>query len=76
MSIIMHCRHCENTIGTLPHDPTTERKLGIHTLSKDEQEEMIAYHENGNVYVQSICESCEETLKKYPEFHALPYFIQ
>lgn len=75
-SIVFKCRHCASTIGTVSQQHVTEAMLGIHTLTEEEQNEMIHYKENGNMHIQSICEQCEETLGNYPEFHALHYFIQ
>ncbi len=76
MSVVFECRHCSSIIGTVTKQDVTETMLGIHTLTEEEQNEMIHYKENGNMHIQSICEQCEETLGDHPELHALHYFIQ
>lgn len=50
--------------------------LGFDQLTNEEKQEMIAYHDNGDIQVQTICESCEETLGQHPQYHELDFFIQ
>jgi hypothetical protein len=50
--------------------------LGFNQLSEKDKQEMIQYRDNGDVHVQTICESCEETLGKNPQYHELDFFIQ
>lgn len=76
MAIVFECRHCLNTIGTVSQNDVTDAMLGIDQLSNQEQQEMIQYKGNGDMYIKSICEQCEETLGQHPEFHELNYFIQ
>ena len=45
-----------------------------HRGSKDK--EMIHFHENGNIYIKTICESCQETLASYPEYYEYEKFLQ
>lgn len=75
MSILLQCRHCGDAIGSVAKSDVSETMLGIDTLSQKEHEEMIEYKEDGTMVIQSICEQCEDTLTKYPEFHELHYFI-
>ncbi len=50
--------------------------LGFNQLSGQEKEEMIQYHDNGDIHVKTICESCEDTLGQHPQYHELDFFIQ
>lgn len=76
MSIIYKCRHCGQHVGELDQSMVETSSLGWDQLSKEEQQEMIHYKENGDVHIQTICESCEATLGAYPEYHELDFFIQ
>ncbi|MBL1704996.1 DUF2757 family protein, partial [Klebsiella pneumoniae] len=37
---------------------------------------MIHFHENGNIYIKTICELCQETLASYPEYYEYEKFLQ
>ncbi|RLL41682.1 DUF2757 family protein [Oceanobacillus piezotolerans] len=76
MSIVYSCRHCGQQIGKLDQKVVDTSILGFNQLSVKEKEEMIHYQDNGNILVKSICESCEESLGRYPEYHELDFFIQ
>jgi hypothetical protein len=37
---------------------------------------MIDYLPNGDIYVKTICEDCQEALDRNPDFHQCEKFIQ
>lgn len=76
MSIVYKCRHCGHVIGEIEQTILDSTTLGWDQLSVEEKKEMIHYLSNGDVHIQSICESCEESLSRYPEYHELDFFIQ
>lgn len=76
MPIIYNCRHCGQEIGKLEQDIVDTTMLGLDKLSTGETKEMIHFKKNGDVHIQAICESCEETLGSHPHYHELDYFIQ
>ena len=76
MSFIYKCRHCENIIGKLEQVTLSTSRLGIDQLSNEDKKEMIHYQSNGDVHIQTICESCEESLGHHPQYHELDFFIQ
>jgi len=76
MSIDYKCRHCEHVIGQLDRENITESQLGINELSTDDKKEMIQYQSNGDIHIQTICENCEDSLGKHPQYHELDYFLQ
>lgn len=75
MSIVYKCRHCGHVIGELSQDVLVTEKLGWDQLSHEDKKEMIQHQSNGDIYIQAICESCEESLSNHPEYHELDYFI-
>jgi len=76
MSIVYKCRHCGHVIGQLDQSSVNKSRLGLDKLSNEDKEEMVQYHSNGDVHIQAICESCEESLGDHPQYHELDFFIQ
>ncbi|MFD1849259.1 anti-sigma-F factor Fin family protein [Oceanobacillus bengalensis] len=76
MSIVYKCRHCGHEVGKLENQVIDTSLLGFEQLSVQEKREMIQYQDNGDVFVRTICENCEESLGRYPEYHELDFFIQ
>lgn len=76
MSFIYVCRHCKHAIGEVGQRTFSTSRLGLDQLTSIEKKDMIHYHENGDVYIQSICENCEESLNSHPHYHELDFFIQ
>ncbi|KMY30693.1 MULTISPECIES: anti-sigma-F factor Fin [Lysinibacillus] len=75
MSVRYRCRHCEVEIGTLPFDADdTIRKLHIFELG--EADDYVEKDQHGHTTVHCICEQCEDSLKQYPDYHALNKWIQ
>lgn len=75
MAIHYHCRHCGVSIGTLDQLSVHSERLGLHKLSDEERLDMVSYDEQGNINVTSICEDCQETLQRNPEYHQYDYLI-
>lgn len=66
------CKHCRHSVGSLSHDNWTEadavRHTGLITLSPVEQNEAVAYNkDHGVMYVQTVCEHCQQALESHPE---------
>ncbi|HLR51936.1 MAG TPA: anti-sigma-F factor Fin family protein [Candidatus Avamphibacillus sp.] len=76
MSIVYKCRHCGHQIGELDQRIVDTSWLGWDQLSIEDKKEMIHYKEDGNIQIDTICESCEETLEEHPQYHELDFFIQ
>lgn len=76
VAIVYNCRHCGQEIGKLENQVIDTSLLGFDQLSEKEKQEMIEYRNNGDIQVQTICESCEETLGQHPQYHELDFFIQ
>lgn len=75
MSVRYRCRHCEVEIGRLPFDADdTIRKLHIFELG--EADDYVEKDQHGLTTVHCICEQCEDSLKQYPDYHALNKWIQ
>lgn len=75
MSIVFTCRHCNRVLGKLDQKVVSTTSLGLSGLTSSEQKEMIKYHNNGQVSVYTICESCEVSLEQHPHYHEQDYFI-
>ncbi|MGQ0452498.1 anti-sigma-F factor Fin [Bacillus sp. SS-TM] len=62
-----YCRHCGGNVGSINAEKVYSDVL--FQLTEQEVVEMIHFHENGNIYIKTICESCQETLASYPEYY-------
>ncbi|CAM4206406.1 DUF2757 domain-containing protein [Bacillus cereus] len=69
-----YCRHCGNNVGSIIAEKVYSDVL--FQLTEQEVVDMIHFHENGNIYIKTICESCQETLASYPEYYEYEKFLQ
>ena len=76
MSIIYSCKHCGNVVGQLDQQVIDTEVLGWNELTAEDRKEMIQYQNNGDISIRIICEDCQESLEKNPNYHELDYFIQ
>lgn len=75
MAIHYYCRHCGIKLGSLEKHIISSEKLGLHKLTDHERKEMVQYESNGDISIKSICEDCQESLERYPDFHQNDYLI-
>ena len=69
-----YCRHCGSNVGSIIAEKVYSDVL--FQLTEQEVVDMIHFHENGNIYIKTICESCQETLAYYPEYYEYEKFLQ
>ncbi|WP_394239417.1 anti-sigma-F factor Fin family protein [Niallia oryzisoli] len=75
MAIHYHCRHCGVKLGTLEAFSVDSERLGLHTLSDEERQDMITYNSQGDIQIKSICEDCQESLEKNPQYYQNDFLI-
>ena len=75
MAMNYHCRHCGTMIGSIDHIDVQSETLGFHKLTDEERRDMINYESNGDILIKSICEYCQESLERNPNYHANDYLI-
>ena len=75
MSIHYHCRHCSVKIGTLDQSLVETERLGLHTLNDEERQEMVTYASNGDIQIKTICEDCQESLLRNPDYYQNDFII-
>ena len=79
MVIRYHCRHCETEIGSLPFESAEVVVKLIRKLENDtsqEDEEFLVMGEGGEMKVRCICEQCEESLQRFPNYYTLKKWLQ
>ncbi|WP_044641822.1 anti-sigma-F factor Fin [Risungbinella massiliensis] len=76
MAIYYQCKHCQSRLGMLEKKDVTEQELGFDRLTQEERQDIIFNDLYGDTYVHITCESCQETLDRYPERNAWSYLIQ
>ncbi|MER1987663.1 MAG: anti-sigma-F factor Fin [Solibacillus sp.] len=75
MPIRYCCRHCQAEIGTLPFD-ADKTITKLHQFEIGEIDDYIGKNGQGETVVHSICEQCEESLRQFPDYHALKRWLQ
>ncbi|WP_071393067.1 anti-sigma-F factor Fin family protein [Bacillus tuaregi] len=75
MAIHYHCRHCGVKLGSLDQVAVDSQRLGLHTLSDEERQDMVTYNSKGDIQIKSICEDCQESLEKNPEYYQNDFLI-
>jgi len=75
MAIHYHCRHCGVKLGTLTQFSIDSEQLGLHTLTDEERQDMVTYSSEGEIQIKSICEDCQESLEKNPEYYQNDFLI-
>lgn len=76
MAIHYHCRHCGTKIGSIEKTPVYSESLGLDKLTEQERMEMVTYDASGDIFITSICEDCQESLERNPDYHQLDFLIQ
>ena len=78
MTMTLHysCRHCGHPLGEITEQQIELYQSVYNFLSTEERKEIIDHGENGIVYIQSICESCQDALDQNPDYHLLEHLIQ
>lgn len=77
MQLIYVCRHCRTYLGRLNREQADERRLGLASLTAEEQADIISYNLNEDVaYVKTICDYCQEAIEAHPELALLDSPLQ
>lgn len=76
MAVIYTCRHCNQHVGKLEQKLVDTSLLGFDQLTNEEKKDMVHHKDNGDIQINTICESCEKTLGEHPHYHELDFFIQ
>lgn len=75
MALRYYCRHCGTNVGQINQQEMSYNRLGFNNLSLEERMDMLQYDPNGDLHVKVICEDCQESLERNPDYHALHTFL-
>lgn len=75
MTIRFRCRHCETEIGTV-HASTNETIRRLQQFEIGAVDDYVEVKKNGDTIVHCICEQCEDSLRQFPDYHALNKWLQ
>ncbi len=67
----MKCRHCQQTMGTIDDEERVYELIGQQPLALD----IVQLNDDGEVFVQLVCEHCEEILTQNPNLFENDTFI-
>ena len=76
MAIRYKCRHCETEIGSLPFESAKDTILLLQKMDETEEEHFLTCEKDGALTVRCICEQCEQSLRKFPDYHSLSKWLQ
>lgn len=74
MAIKMKCRHCGKSMGEVDEHPRIFDLLSDQ-LSVEDSRHMIKEDQDGELMLQLVCETCEETLTHNPSLLENDNFI-
>lgn len=76
MSIHYRCRHCEMEIGEIPLDSVDDvmSRLQLHT--NEDTGNYMSVDQDGSTTISCICEECQRSLSRNPEYYALQKWLQ
>ncbi|MDQ0273097.1 anti-sigma-F factor Fin family protein [Cytobacillus purgationiresistens] len=75
MAIHYYCRHCDTKLGSIEEKSVHAEHLGFHKLNDEERQDMISYNSSGDMQVKAICEDCQESLERNPDYHQQDFLI-
>ncbi|MGM8215708.1 anti-sigma-F factor Fin [Bacillaceae bacterium W0354] len=75
MAILMKCRHCQQTMGSVEDLVTVYDAIIRNGFTQEEINDMIQQDELGNSELHLICEECEEILAQNPSLFENENFI-
>ncbi|MFJ7936804.1 anti-sigma-F factor Fin [Sporosarcina sp. NPDC096371] len=76
MAIRYTCRHCETEIGTLPFESVKETILQLQKTDEGQEDQFLTYEKDGDLTVRCICEQCEQSLLRFPDYYTLNKWLQ
>lgn len=76
MAVRYQCRHCDTEIGSLPFESAKETILELQKMNEAEEEQYLLLDKDGQMTVRCICEECEQSLRKFPDYYSLKKWIQ
>ncbi|MFE8704037.1 anti-sigma-F factor Fin family protein [Cytobacillus sp. FJAT-54145] len=75
MAIHYQCRHCGVKMGSIDQMSLHSEQLGFHKLTDEERLDMVSFESSGDINIKSICEDCQESLERNPDYHQYDYLI-
>lgn len=67
MTVRYVCRYCGMKLGEISA-PVSEHDLGFDRLTPEERQDILRYGTDGTLIAQVVCEYCQETLERNPEW--------
>lgn len=74
VAVYYGCRHCDKTLGVVT-EPVTHEELGLHTLTEEEQNDLLTLTEAGHLHVKVICEECYGAYEENPQLYESQHVI-
>ncbi|NMM55254.1 anti-sigma-F factor Fin [Paenibacillus aquistagni] len=76
MSVNYVCKHCRTLIGRIDEPSIDRNRLGFDLLTRDEQDQYVQEHDNGDITVRMTCDYCLQAYQHNPELAGLATPLQ
>lgn len=76
MTVRYICRYCRMKLGEIDGSAADESRLGLHSLTPEERDDIITYDSKGGMVINLICDYCREALEHHPELSLVPSPLQ
>ena len=63
-------------IGSLPFESARDTLRLLQKIDEEEEERFLTVGNDGALTVRCICEQCEQSLQKYPNYYTLTKWLQ
>jgi len=63
-------------LGEIDGSAADESRLGLHSLTPEERDDIITYDSKGGMVINLICDYCREALEHHPELSLVPSPLQ
>jgi hypothetical protein len=75
VAIHYYCRHCGVKLGSIEQVSVHSEVLGLDKLTEQERQDMVIYEPSGDIQIRAICEDCQESLERNPDYHQYDFLI-
>jgi len=70
------CRHCETEIGEIPLDSAEDVMSRLQLHAKEDSGNYLSVDPDGGTTISCICEECQQSLSRNPDYYALHKWLQ
>ena len=74
--ITYRCNHCQTEIGSIPFASVEETIRDLQRTDELQKERFVHATHQGGIEVRCICETCESSLREFPDYYTVEKWLQ